>query len=103
MKGDNEVGPLNSILLTEDGYATLESVDTKSVRPSQPQDYALPINKTSGYIHLQEAEGMVNEKADTNDDHDYEELFWEPANLEEELMAQISKLGLPIILSESVE
>ena len=46
---------------------------------------------------------MVNEETDTNDNHDYEELFWEPASQEEELMAQISKLALPVILSESVE
>ena len=64
-----------------------ETDDNKiSVRQDQPQDYALPYEKT-----------------DTNDNHDYEELFWEPANQEEELMAQLSMLGLPVILSESVE
>ena len=34
---------------------------------------------------------------------DYEALYWEPASHEEELMAQLSKLGVPLILSQSIE
>ena len=94
---------LHSVPLTEDGYATLEPEDTKSVCQGQPQDYLLSTNKTSKYDHLQKAEDVGKEETDIKNDHDYEELFWEPANLEEELMSQISKLGLPEILSESVE
>lgn len=93
--------------MTEDGYATLEPEDKKSTDQNQPQDYVSPLNKTSGYDHLQTAQSVMNDDDDANvnegKDHDYEELFWEPACREEELMAQLSQLGLPVILSENIE
>lgn len=92
--------------MTEDGYATLEPKSTNSIGHDQLQEYILPPNKTPEYDHLT-ALSIINEEDDTNvnenKDHDYEELFWEPASREEELMAQLSKLGLPVILSENIE
>ena len=100
-----EKQPSNSIPLTEDGYATLEPEDANSTDQDQPRDYISPLNKMSGYDHLQTAQSIKNDEANVNenDNHDYEELFWEPANREEELMAQLSTLGLPVILSENIE
>ena len=39
----------------------------------------------------------------TDKEHDYEELYWEPSNQEEELLSQLSKLGLPVIHADCVE
>ena len=38
-----------------------------------------------------------------DDDHDYEEPYWEPANKEEELMDQLSKLNVPVIQAKDIE
>ena len=45
----------------------------------------------------------VSENYRSEHDHDYEEPYWEPANKEEELMDQLSKLGVPEIMAESIE
>ena len=90
--------------MTEDGYATLEPGSTKSVGHDKSQDLALPLNKISEYDHLQAVQSVSNDDDNANvRENDYEELFWEPASREEELMVQLSKLGLPVILSENIE
>ena len=90
--------------MTEDGYATLEPGSTKSAGHDHPQVHDLPLNQTSEYNHLQTVQHVLNEEDGMNvHENDYEELFWEPANREEELMAQLSKLGLPVVLSENIE
>lgn len=38
-----------------------------------------------------------------DDDHDYEEPYWEPASKEEELMDQLAKLSVPVITAKSIE
>ena len=94
----------HSIPMTEDGYATLEPESTKSVGHDQLQDHALPLNQILEYDHLPAVQSVLNDEGDTNvSENDYEELFWEPANREEELMVQLSKLKLPVILSENIE
>lgn len=99
-RADNQyVPPSSSIPLTNDGYATLEPEDSsdKNMMRSElqkPEDYIQPLDSTlqSGYDHL------------TGSEHDYEELYWEPANQEKELMVQLmTKLGLSVISAESVE
>ena len=37
------------------------------------------------------------------DEHDYEEPYWEPASKEEELMDQLSKLNVPVIPIKNIE
>ena len=79
-------GPLP---LTEDGYAVLESGGHDSVTVTvvnQPGEYILPKSHET-----------------TDKEHDYEELYWEPANQEEELLSQLSKLGLPVIQADCIE
>lgn len=87
--------------MTEDGYATLEpDNDIVSGVDDQHYDYTLPIDVTTGYDNLEKVE---EDSGKPDDNYDYEELFWEPANKEEELMAQISKLALPVILADNVQ
>ena len=38
-----------------------------------------------------------------DNDHDYEEPYWEPANQEEELIAQLSKLKVPVVPATAIE
>ena len=54
------------------------------------------VNTLNGHSEL--SENFRNEH-----DHDYEEPYWELANKEEELMDQLSRLGVPEILVESIE
>lgn len=73
--------------LTEDGYAVLEPGGHDSVTVVyQPGEYILPKSHET-----------------TDKEHDYEELYWEPANQEEELLSQLSKLGLPVIQADCIE
>ena len=73
--------------MTEDGYAVLEPGGHDSVMVvNHPKEYILPGHGTTD-----------------NQDHDYEELYWEPANQEEELLSQLSKLGLPVIHADCIE
>ena len=73
--------------MTEDGYAVLEPGGHDSVTiVNHPKEYISP------------GHGMMDDQ-----DHDYEELYWEPANQEEELLSQLSKLGLPVIHEDCIE
>ena len=77
--------------MTEDGYAVLEpgghdSATCTVTVVNHPKEYILPGHGTTD-----------------NQDHDYEELYWEPANQEEELLSQLSKLGLPVIHADCIE
>ena len=73
--------------MTEDGYAILEPCGHGSVTV---------VNHPTKYISP--GHGMTNDQ-----DHDYEELYWEPAYQEEELLSQLSKLGLPVIHADCIE
>ena len=64
---------------------------------NEPVKNLSPKNKTFGQDKQAKGNGT------TINDHDYEELYWEPANQEEELLSQLSKLGLSVIYTESVE
>lgn len=88
----------NLIPLTEDGYATLEPDNIKYEVHERPEEYTLPMDATTRYDHLE-----MKREEEKNEGHDYEQLFWEPANEEKDLMAQISKLGLPFILAENIQ
>ena len=92
---------MNSVPLTEDGYATLEPDNTlKDIVKDQPEEYSLPSKEsTTGYDYLKE----IVEKGINVEDHDYDEVYWEPANQEEELMDQLTKLGLLVIDSYNLE
>ena len=60
----------------------------------EPVDYSQPLDS----VHIPHYHQLDNAASD------YEQLFWEPANQEEELMTQLlDKVGLPVILPECVE
>lgn len=42
-------------------------------------------------------------RTEDDDDHDYEEPYWEPATKEEELMDQLAKLNVPVIPVKNIE
>ena len=46
---------------------------------------------------------MSKEFSIDDNDHDYEEPYWEPANQEEELIAQLSKLKVPVVPVTAIE
>ena len=100
------MGRSGSIPLTEDGYAMLEPKGCIELACSNTgftglQDDVNQTNQKEGEIsdHYEVRENFkLNEH-----DHDYEEPYWEPANKEEELLDQLSKLGVPEILTESIE
>lgn len=47
--------------------------------------------------------GSGGRKMGDDDDHDYEEPYWEPATMEEELMDQLAKLNVPVIPVKNIE
>ena len=94
-----------SIPLTEDGYAVLEPESSMELGYSNTgsKDDTMQtecFDQNEGLIsdHYEVSENSRNEH-----DHDYEEPYWEPANQEEELIDQLSKLGIPEILAELIE
>ena len=102
----------SSIPLTEDGYAVLEPDscmelgynNTKlSSSKNDDIDHIKRYNQNEGKINALSDHYEVSESFRSEHDHDYEEPYWEPANQEEELMDQLSKLGVPEILAESIE
>ena len=60
-------------------------------------------NQNEGTVNAIRDHYEVSENFRSEHDHDYEEPYWEPANKEEELIDQLFKLGVPEILSESIE
>ena len=100
-----------SIPLTEDGYAVLEpetctECDHSNTGPSSPKEDNYQMNcrdQIEGKINAISGHYEFSEYFRNEHDHDYEEPYWEPANKEEELMDQLSKLGVPEILVESIE
>jgi hypothetical protein len=94
--------------LTEDGYAMLEpeicmELGTKFSSSKADIDCIESYNQNEGTINAIRDHYEVSENFRSERDHDYEEPYWEPANKEEELMDQLSKLGVPEILAESIE
>ena len=58
----------------------------------KPEDYSQPLDSVPHYYQLDSPA------------HDYEVLFWEPSNEEEELMTQLmDKVGLSVISPKHVE
>ena len=120
-------GATNSLVLTEDGYCILE----KPTSESSSNDVTTKVNDVSsdGYTLLAKEANPdytgydeVNDKDladplykvgddhlggrlknELEDDHDYEEPYWEPASKEEELMEQLSKLNVPVIPAKNIE
>ena len=100
-----------SIPLTEDGYAVLEpesclelgysNTGISSSRDDTNQTECCDQNV--GKINVISDHYEVSENIRSKHDHDYEEPYWEPANKEEELMDQLSKLGVPEIPAKSIE
>ena len=115
----------NAIPPTErDHYATLESdgQTVTTIATTEPEEYILPRNKSSGSkliddqgsynIACVKAHGhacnmlymrWVEDFSIDDNDHDYEEPYWEPANQEEELVVQLSKLKVPVIPVTAIE
>ena len=100
-----------SIPLTEDGYAVLEpesclELGYSNTGISSSKDHTKQIeccDQNEGKISAISDHYEVSENFRSQHDHDYEEPYWEPASKEEELMDQLSKLGVPEILAESIE
>ena len=107
-----------SIPLTEDGYAILEPESrmqlgysnigfTTIISPKESEDCRI---EDSDCKQDEGQDCMINNISDHYEvsenfkkDHDYEELYWEPANRKEELLDQLSKLGVPEIPAKSIE
>ena len=66
-------------------------------------DHIENYNQNEGKVNAIRDHYEVSENFKSEHDHDYEEPYWEPANKEEELMDQLSKLGVPEIMAESIE
>ena len=66
-------------------------------------DHIENYNQNEGNVNAIRDHYEVSENFKSEHDHDYEEPYWEPANKEEELMDQLSKLGVPEIMAESIE
>lgn len=95
-----------SIPLTEDGYAMLELERSMELgyNNTGSQNETNHVDQNEGKINVISDHYEVSENFKLNKhDHDYEEPYWEPANKEEELMDQLSKLGVPQVLTESIE
>ena len=113
------------IPLTEDGYATLEpesdnghdNADQVLVEISTDR-YTLLSKKQpeakpgdTGYDEVNDQDVIRSHyemseylpRVEKDDYHDYEESYWEPANKEEELMDQLSKLNMPVIQAKDIE
>ena len=111
---ENQV-PSTSIPLTEDGYATLEPENVNSVNKPEEYDVTSPVNESREYdvindedlmkAHYEMSDKLVKNSEKSSESYDYEikEPYLEPANEEEELMDQLSKLSLPVISAEHVE
>ena len=71
------------------------------------------MNESSGYdvindedlikAHYEMSEELVGSSKKSGDNDDYEGPYFEPADQEGELMAQLSNLSLPVISAEYVE
>ena len=117
--------------LTNDGYSTLEDPNNPDITNNQGESssdgYTLLVKEgdepaaDTGYDEVNEqdaddtphyemsgdptvAQGSgIQRKMEDNDDHDYEEPYWEPASKEEELMDQLAKLSVPVIPAKNIE
>lgn len=100
-----------SIPLTEDGYAVLEPEDCTECGHSNTGgsiskeniDQTNYHDQNESKVNILSGHSELSENFRNEHDHDYEEPYWEPANKEEELMDQLSRLGVPEILVESIE
>ena len=89
-----------SVDISSEGYSLLSS--------EQPKDEA----DDTGYDEVNDQDVISSHyemnydllgKENTEDDNDYEEPYWEPANKEEELMVQLAKLNVLIIATKDIE
>ena len=120
-------GATNSLPLTEDGYATLEKPPSESgndvstkVEDILSDGYTLLAEEdkpdNTGYDEVYDKDMLGDPhhkvgddhlggrlKNEPEDEHDYEEPYWEPASKEEELMEQLSKLNVPVIPAKDIE
>lgn len=87
--------------ISSDGYTLLSNEQTED----EP-----PINTGYGVVNDQDIISSQYETSDnlledekTGDENDYEEPYWEPANKEEELMAQLAVLNVPVIVAKDIE
>ena len=116
----------NPLPLTEDGYSTLEpnndnNHDVANMVETSSDGYTLLAKEgdepgDTGYDEVNEQDaanshyemggdlmgGGAGRKTE-EDEHDYEEPYWEPASKEEELMDQLSKLNVPVIPAKNIE
>ena len=87
---------------SSDGYTLLGNEQSEG-EPANDTGYE-EVNEqdvmTSG--HYEVSEEFLKSKV-TEDEHDYEEPYWEPANKEEELMEQLGKLNVPVIPEKDIE
>ena len=109
----------NPLPLTSDGYSTVEGSNNDVTKlgeissdgytllvkegdePNSEQDAANSQYEMDGGLRVLGG-GGVGKKTE-EDEHDYEEPYWEPASKEEELMLQLSKLNVPVIPTKNIE
>ena len=102
-----------SVPLTEDGCATLDPEDVETINqlgvhmPSRDEGSGYDViedeDLVKDHYKMNEEFNLVRSSERRSDDEDHDEPYFEPADREEELMAQLSKLNLPVISSERVE
>ena len=46
---------------------------------------------------------LTDPKESTDDDHDYDEPYFEPADTEETLLAQLKSLGVPMLAKDTLK
>ena len=86
---------------TSDGYALLSPEPPKEGPDEAGYDEVNDQYAVSA--HYETSGDLIGGDGSATDDHDYEEPYWEPANKEEELMDQLSKLNVPVIAAKDVE
>ena len=115
----------NPLPLTKDGYSALEqsNSDKNKLGEASSDGYTLLSKEgdelgETGYNEVNEQDAADSHyemdgglhvlgggagKKTEDDEHDYEEPYWEPASKEEELMDQLAKLNVPMIPAKSIE
>ena len=86
---------------SSDGYTLLSSEQTED-EPPVDTGYDVVNDQDIISSHYETSDNLLgDEKA--GEANDYEEPYWQPASKEEELMAQLAMLNVPVIAAKDIE